>query len=96
VMYARERRFICEGLRVEARDTTGAGDAYTSAIINGAMDLDLVSATDVQLGALLRRACAAGALATTRKGAMDSQPTVQEIDALLAAQNVTVVVERCA
>jgi fructokinase len=96
VMYGRERRFICEGFRVEARDTTGAGDAYTSAIINGAMDLDLVSATDVQLAALLRRACAAGALATTRKGAMDSQPTVQEIDALLAAQNVTVVVERCA
>lgn len=94
VMYARGRRFACEGYRVEARDTTGAGDAYTSTIVNGVMDLDLVSATDAQLGALLQRACAAGALATTRKGAMESRPTAQEIEALVAAQDVSVVMER--
>lgn len=94
VMYARGRRFICDGFQVEARDTTGAGDAYTSAIISGVMDLDLMSATDVQLSDLLRRACAAGALATTRKGAMESQPTAQEIDALLAAQPLDIAVER--
>ncbi|MET3805275.1 ribokinase [Nakamurella sp. UYEF19] len=64
--------------KVDAVDTTGAGDAFTGALAvawtAGAGPLEAV-----------RRACAAGALATTRPGASSSSPTAEEIDHLVAA-----------
>lgn len=62
---------------VTAIDTTGAGDAFTGALavawVQGLTPADAV-----------RRACAAGALATTRLGAAPSAPSAAEIDALVA------------
>ncbi len=62
--------------KVDAIDTVAAGDAY-----NGALAASLVGGHDVE-GAL-RRACAAGALAATRRGALPSLPTRAEVEAAL-------------
>jgi ribokinase len=60
---------------VDAIDTTGAGDAFTGA-------LAVALAQRRSPSKALARACAAGALATTRPGAGDAAPTKAEIDGL--------------
>lgn len=57
-------------------DTTAAGDAFI-----GALCAELARGTDVAAAA--RTAAAAGALATTRRGAVPSLPTRAEVAALL-------------
>ena len=65
------------GFRVEAVDTTGAGDAFTAALTLGlARGQDLLAAT--------RFACAAGAVAVTRLGALDAMPRAAEIATLMS------------
>lgn len=63
--------------RVAAIDTTGAGDAFTGT-------LAVAWAEGLPPAAALRRACAAGALATTVRGASTSSPTRSAIDRLVA------------
>lgn len=68
--------------RVEAVEPTGAGDAFTAGLIarlvaNGWREL---TPDDV------RFAAGAGALATTRHGALAALPTLAELNAFLAAQ----------
>jgi ribokinase len=64
--------------RVHAIDATGAGDAFCAALV--------LSLLEGRAHAdALRRACAAGALATSRLGAQSSLPTAEEVDAILAA-----------
>ncbi|MFD4180795.1 ribokinase [Rhodococcus sp. NPDC058514] len=58
---------------VEVVDTTGAGDAFAGT---------LAASWHLGMGVALARACAAGALATTRHGA-GSSPTSAEVDAVL-------------
>ncbi|MBY6708383.1 ribokinase [Rhodococcus sp. BP-241] len=60
---------------VEAVDTTGAGDVFAGT---------LAAAWRDGPAAAVRRACAAGAVATTRDGAGSSAPTVTEVDRALA------------
>jgi ribokinase len=62
---------------VTAVDGTAAGDAFIAAALAGL----LRGLPDAEL---LARACAAGALATTRPGAQPSLPTAAEIDEVLA------------
>jgi ribokinase len=62
---------------VSAVDTTAAGDAYCGA-------LAAALAGGARLGDAVRRASAAGSLATTGEGAVPSIPTAAEVDALLA------------
>jgi ribokinase len=63
---------------VRAVDTTGAGDAACGALATAlGQGIDLAGAA--------RRAAAAGALAATRKGAVPSLPTREEIDVLAGA-----------
>ncbi|MGJ7450738.1 ribokinase [Aquipuribacter sp. MA13-13] len=62
--------------RVEAVDTTGAGDAFVGA-------LAAATALGAPLPEALRRACAAGALAVQLHGAVPSLPTRAAVDALL-------------
>ena len=60
---------------VQAIDTTAAGDAFTAALAIGLVEgRSLAEAT--------RMACAAGSLATTRRGAQDAMPTRGEVDTL--------------
>jgi ribokinase len=63
--------------QVEVVDTVGAGDAFVAALTVG-----LVEGTPLQFA--LERACAAGALATTRPGAQASLPTAAEVATIMA------------
>lgn len=64
--------------RVDAVDGTGAGDAFC-----GALTVELTAGWPLELA--LRRACAAGALATTRVGAQAALPGPADVDRLLDA-----------
>jgi ribokinase len=64
--------------RVHAVDGTGAGDAFTAALVVGLLE----GRTRAEA---LARACAAGALAASRPGAQPSLPTAAEVDAILRA-----------
>jgi fructokinase len=68
--------------RVEAVEPTGAGDAFTAAIIARSLASSWapLSVEDV------RYAAAAGALATTRPGAWDGLPNRAQLDEFLARQ----------
>lgn len=63
-------------IAVEVVDTTGAGDAFLGA---------LAAAWHQGADTAIRRACVAGALATTRLGAAQSSPTGTDIDNALAS-----------
>jgi ribokinase len=63
---------------VDVVDGTAAGDAFTACLL-----VSLLEGRD--RAESLRRACAAGALATTRLGAQPSLPTAGEVDAILAS-----------
>ena len=63
--------------KVEAVDTTGAGDA-----LNGALAAGLAAGLDLQAAAT--RAVAAASLAVTRAGAREGLPTGPELDAAIA------------
>ncbi|MEV4539502.1 ribokinase [Asanoa sp. NPDC049518] len=68
--------------RVDAIDTTGAGDTFC-----GALAAALAAGAD--LHDAVRRGCAAGALATTRMGAQSAMPTAAELDLFLAAEKAS-------
>jgi ribokinase len=62
--------------RVEAVDGTAAGDAFTACLAVSHLE-------GRPWDEALRRACAAGALAASRRGAQTSLPTAAEVDAIL-------------
>ena len=67
---------------VQPVDTVGAGDAFA-----GTLAAHWISATDAAgLESVLRRACAAGALATTVRGASDAAPRSDAVQELLATR----------
>ena len=66
-----------EGFAVEAIDSVGAGDAFCAA-------LAVALGAGAPMPVALRRACAAGAIATTRAGAQSALPGSAEVDRLLS------------
>jgi ribokinase len=62
---------------IDAVDGTAAGDAFCAALLVGLLQ-------GRERAEALRRACAAGALAASRRGAQPSLPTAAELDAVLA------------
>jgi ribokinase len=62
---------------VQALDGTAAGDAFTACLVVSILEGRANTES-------LRRACAAGALAASRRGAQPSLPTAAEVDRLLA------------
>lgn len=64
--------------RVQAVDTTGAGDAFTACLV-----VSLLEGRPREEA--LRRACVAGALAASRRGAQPSLPTAEEVDSVASA-----------
>jgi ribokinase len=62
---------------VDAVDGTAAGDAFTACLVVSLLE-------EREPADALRRACAAGALAASRRGAQPSLPTASEVDAILA------------
>jgi ribokinase len=73
-----ERRETIPGYRVQARDTTGAGDVF-----NGALAVAL--ADQMPLGEAVRFANAAAAISVTRDGAQPAAPRRAEILQLLGS-----------
>ncbi|MDQ0885484.1 fructokinase [Paenibacillus sp. V4I9] len=75
---------------VHTVDTTGAGDGFLGAFLHEVLKLGkpLHAWSEDELCSALRFANAAGALATIRKGAIPSLGTIEEIDALMLAENV--------
>jgi ribokinase len=63
---------------VQAVDGTAAGDAFTACLV-----VSRLEGRDPEEA--LRRACAAGAIAASRRGAQPSLPTAAEVDAILRA-----------
>lgn len=80
-------RFIQQAsFSVTAVDTTGAGDAFFAAFLQGiyGANVDLESLSDDHLRTLLRQANACGALTTLKKGAIGALPTLADREAFLA------------
>lgn len=65
-----------EARRIDAIDTTGAGDAFTAALVVALVE-------KMPYADALAFACAAGSLAATRRGAQPSLPTRDEVEAFL-------------
>jgi ribokinase len=78
IVAAKDRLDAMPAFSLDAVDSTGAGDAFCGVLAAGL-------ARDQPLDVALRRATAAGALATTVRGAVPSLPTAAAIDDLLAA-----------
>ncbi|MEL6246682.1 MAG: carbohydrate kinase [Cyanobacteria bacterium J06627_15] len=72
------------GFTVDVEDTTGAGDAFVAGFVHqlGKFGVGSLQNRD-RAHHMVTYACAAGALTTTRMGAIAAQPTPQEIDAFL-------------
>jgi ribokinase len=62
--------------RVEVADGTAAGDAFAACLVVSLLE-------GRPRDEALRRACAAGALAASQRGAQPSLPTAREVDAIL-------------
>ncbi len=71
------------GFSVKPVDTTGAGDAFVAGLLSGLLDHDL-SFEAPALAEALRLANAAGAITTTKRGAIPALPTREAARALLA------------
>ena len=72
---------------VNAVDTTGAGDAFFGAFLQGiyTANVDLESLSEDHYRTLLRQANACGALTTLKKGAIGALPTSADRDAFLTS-----------
>jgi fructokinase len=73
--------------RVPVVDTTGAGDAFTAGLLHGLVAHPdwLTTASAAQGQELMRFASACGALVCQGAGAIDPQPTLEQVQAFLAA-----------
>jgi ribokinase len=74
----RDREELCraEPPRIKAVDGTAAGDAFTACLVVSMLEQRSPDEA-------LARACAAGAISASRRGAQPSLPTAAEVDAVL-------------
>jgi ribokinase len=87
LLVSRDKVTRLDAFRVEAVDTVGAGDCYC-----GVLAASLAEGRAV--GEAMRRASAAAALSTTRRGAQTSLPTAAEIEAFLREARKSTTEER--
>ncbi len=71
------------GFGVTVKDTVGAGDAFVAGVLSGLAPLDAWPTGGPELEAILRRANAYAALATTRTGGIPAMATRAELDAFM-------------
>ena len=72
-----------DSIPVKPIDTTGAGDAFYSYFLASLVNHPAFVNDDEQIKCYLRRANVVGAMATLKKGAIDSAPQESEIDLFL-------------
>jgi len=73
-----------DGFRVEAVDTTGAGDAFSGAFLARLVEEDFAFADDKELVRAVKFAHAAAALCVTRYGGIPAMPRRDEVERLVA------------
>lgn len=77
------RKFSCDGFKVKAVDTTGAGDSFFGGFIAGMMENGVTAANALNFGGydgLLSFACKCGAYTTTGYGAIPAMGNKQTIE----------------
>lgn len=92
-LYTRSGRVVAPGYRVEAVDTTGAGDGFVGGLLYllaqrriGPDRLEGYLSQPGEALEMLRFANGCGALTSTRKGAISALPDLAEVRALMASQ----------
>ena len=86
--YHNKRITRCKSVKVNCVDTTGAGDAFMGAFLSNVDSLGLREMLFIPslMMSNLKFANIAGALATTKRGALSSMPSYKEVNALLEKQ----------
>ncbi|KAL1208066.1 putative fructokinase-7 [Cardamine amara subsp. amara] len=85
--YTQEFKGRVDGVKVKAVDTTGAGDAFMSGILNSlASDLTLLK-DEKKLREALLFANACGAITVTERGAIPAMPTMNAVQDLLSSSS---------
>jgi len=78
-IHTRDAAIDIPTLKVDAVDTTGAGDTFCGYLAAGL-------AAGLSLERAARRGCVAAALSTTRPGAVPSIPNAAEVDGVSASE----------
>ena len=65
-------------------DTTGAGDTFCASVLGFVLEHGLEGLTEAELEKMLLSANAAASIVTTRKGAMRSMPSKEEVEAMVS------------
>lgn len=88
ILLTRTAEVEMPGFKVEAVDTTGAGDAFTAGLLTSLLAVDgkISDLAPDTLRDIAKRGNAAGALTATRKGGIPGLPTSVEVDAFLAGK----------
>ena len=94
--YTRDNHGTVTSFRVATVDTTAAGDAFVGGVLVGLLERGGAGAgftafcqDPEAITATLRFGAAVGALAVTRKGAFAAMPSLDEVQQLLQAQDIT-------
>jgi fructokinase len=75
--------------KVDAIDTTGAGDSFVAACIHQLCQQDVSTIADAETATnIIKYAAAAGAIATMKPGAIDAQPTDAEVMKFLSIYSI--------
>lgn len=74
------------GFRVQAVDTTGAGDAFVAGLLKGLIDHPGAWDHENTLKNICRYANAVGALTTTQRGAIPALPTIAQVTEFINSQ----------
>jgi fructokinase len=83
--YTPDVRGMAPGFKVEAVDTTGAGDGFVAGLIYGLLNHPEDWREEAQLREICRFANAVGALTTTQRGAIPALPTLTQVQQFLAS-----------
>ena len=81
--HTRDQAVSAPGFRVNAVDTTGAGDGFVAALLVGLLEQGMKMDA---LAEIMRFACAVGAITTTARGAIPALPTRAQVEAFLQAR----------
>ena len=77
-----DKTYQSAAFAVETVDTTAAGDTFWGTVLSCILNekLDLKKMTEEQVCTVLKTANAAGSLATSKRGAIASMPTIEEVE----------------
>ena len=79
------------GFKVEVAETTGCGDAFMAGMMHGLTPFadDLAQLDIPALREILRFANACAAIVATRRGAANSMPRLEEVEAFLRSRSIS-------